>query len=111
MDDGPTHSGMSVPGTPCKGQDGTSVKRELYRNATGHEVWRIYEERPDGSFLVLHEDVASDHDAAWMMDAARHGGDKADRLESERFKSFDAQHPRSCLPVQPVKPVPCSAER
>jgi hypothetical protein len=71
MDDGPTHSGMSVPGTPCKGQDGTSVKRELYRNADGHEVWRIYEERADGSFLILHEDVASDHDMTWLMDAAR----------------------------------------
>jgi hypothetical protein len=69
MDDNSTQarSGEKRPG---EAQDGTSVKRELYRNATGHEVWRIYEERSDGSFLVLHEDVASDHDMAWLTDAA-----------------------------------------
>jgi hypothetical protein len=67
MDDGLTRSSLRAqrPGESCAG---ASVKRELYRNADGHEVWRIYEERPDGSFLVLHEDVASDHDMAWLMD-------------------------------------------
>ena len=50
-----------------------NVKSELYRDKEGHEVWRIYEEKPDGSFLVLHEDVASDYDAAWLLDAASHG--------------------------------------
>jgi len=49
------------------------VKNELYRNDEGHEVWRIYEEQSDGSFLLLHENVASDHDMLWLMDAAKHG--------------------------------------
>ena len=37
---------------------------ELYRNATGNEVWRVFE--LDGS--VAAEDVGSDHDARWMWE-------------------------------------------
>jgi hypothetical protein len=76
--------------------DDARVKKELYRNGEGHEVWRIYEERRDGSFLILHEGVASDHDAAWLMDVARHGEDEADRLEGERSS---ARLPRRCPPA------------
>jgi hypothetical protein len=71
---------MNAPACPVAAQnlneaptENRPVKSELYRNEKGHEVWRIYEEKPDGSFLVLHEDVASDYDMMWLMDAARHG--------------------------------------
>lgn len=41
------------------------ITTELYRNAEGCEVWRIFEDRPDG-FLILAENVASDYDAAYL---------------------------------------------
>jgi hypothetical protein len=74
--------------------DDRRIKKELYRNYAGHEVWRIFEERPDGSFLILHEDVASDHDAAWLMDAALQDEDEADRREGKRAQRPDAQASR-----------------
>jgi hypothetical protein len=37
---------------------------DLYRNADGHEVWRIL----DATGAVVHEDVASDHDAQWLLE-------------------------------------------
>lgn len=53
------------------------IKRDLHRNSDGHEVWRIYETHRDGSFLIFHEEAASDHDAAWLMDTARHSDEAA----------------------------------
>lgn len=38
---------------------------ELYRDADGHEVWRIR----SAAGVVVAEGVASDHDAAWLAEA------------------------------------------
>lgn len=38
---------------------------ELYRNAKGHEVWRIFK---DGK--IIAENISSDFDAQWIKDNA-----------------------------------------
>lgn len=55
---------------PAPAEDALARFGRLYRNAAGHEVWRIQD--LDGSVYV--EDIASDFDARWLAEqvAARH---------------------------------------
>jgi hypothetical protein len=64
----------------------TRTETELYRNAQGHEVWRI----TDADGTVIAHDISSDHDMQWMRDYHEHAhlGDNeaaaiADRREHE----------------------------
>lgn len=52
---------------PVRWPDLRQPTSELYRDADGHEVWRIV--GADGS--VESDGVASDHDAAWILGQAR----------------------------------------
>lgn len=46
------------------GAEALDLLGELYRDASGFEVWRI--RRPDGS--VYAEGIASDEDARWIAE-------------------------------------------
>ena len=46
---------------------------ELYRNESGHEVWRIR----DADGAVYAEDVASDFDAEWLAEQMVHAAQVA----------------------------------
>lgn len=49
---------------PVPAADALAEFGRLYRNAAGHEVWRIHD--LDGSVYV--EDIASDFDARWLAE-------------------------------------------
>jgi hypothetical protein len=67
--------------THTAGHDAELCVGELYRDANGHEVWRIKE---IGSGQVLREGIASDRDYRWLLDAFNRGEDYADRQEALR---------------------------
>jgi hypothetical protein len=54
---------------------------ELYRNADGHEVWRI---KDIETGKVLRDGVASDQDYRWLLDSFNHGDDYADEQQAKR---------------------------
>jgi hypothetical protein len=54
---------------------------ELYRDADGHEVWRIKEIETG---KVLREGIASDRDYKWLLDCLNHGDDYADEQKAKR---------------------------
>jgi hypothetical protein len=77
----------------------TKTETELYRNADGHEVWRIT--RPDGSLVA--EDVASDYDMSWFREKEE-GLHDVDHTDHDYWlPSWGAQ------PEKPPPPRPASA--
>jgi hypothetical protein len=77
----------SRPSGPSRDRSYTRTEAELYRNAEGHEVWRITDA---DDATVIAEDVSSDHDMQWLRDYHEHLhlGDAeatsiADRLEDD----------------------------
>jgi hypothetical protein len=55
---------------------------ELYRDADGHEVWRV---KDVATGEVLREGIASDHDYRWLLDAANRGDEYAAAQEDGRL--------------------------
>jgi hypothetical protein len=62
-------------------QDAELCVGELYRDADGHEVWRIKEIETG---KVLRDGIASDHEYRWQLDCLNHGDDYADEQEAKR---------------------------
>ena len=62
-------------------QDAELCVGELYRDADGHEVWRIKEIETG---KVLRDGIASDHDYRWLLDCLNHGDDYADEQQAVR---------------------------
>ncbi len=60
---------------------------ELYRDESGHEVWRI-KEVETGS--VLREGIESDRDYRWLLDVFNHGEEYADEQQARREAAASA---------------------
>lgn len=72
--------------TTTNEQEAELCAGELYRDADGHEVWRIKEIETG---KVLREGIASDHEYRWLLDCLNHGDDYADEQEAKRFEEID----------------------
>lgn len=60
---------------------------ELYRDESGHEVWRIKEVETDN---VLREGIESDRDYRWLLDVFNHGEEYADEQQARREAAASA---------------------
>lgn len=60
---------------------------ELYRNANGHEVWRIR----DRQGRIVADDIDSDRDAAWIA-ADLYPVEVPDRMAPPRGRRAMVQH-------------------